>query len=208
MDERSRMLVIDDDRTHLDMVEVMIGETYDVMPAASGEAALALLRGGEIPDLILLDIDMPGLDGYQTYRRLREIKALEDTPVIFLTGMTGSEAELRVLQLGAQDYCTKPVVSENLLARIRLRLEEARRYRRVQSRLHDAGIDEERFAALTRGLTPAEQDVARLIVLGLGNQEIARRLNYTPGYVKNLATVVYEKMGVHSRAELRGIFRT
>ena len=208
MDGKRRIMVVDDDRTHLDMAEEVIGDCYDVTLAASGEQALDILRRGAAPDLILLDIDMPGMNGYETFTRIRDMDA--DIPVVFLTGLPGSEAELTGLSLGAQDYITKPFVRENLLARIRLRLEgglQTRRLRDMREQLRDTGIDEERFNALIPRLTPAEQETARLILQGCGNPEIASRLKYSPGYVKNLATSVYDKMGVRSRGELRMMFR-
>ena len=152
---------------------------------------------------------MPGMDGFETLNRIREMAAFSDTPVIFLTGVTGSEAELTGLKLGAQDYITKPFVRDNLLARIRLRLEcglqarHLREMRETRKRFDDASEkSEKKFAALAKGLTPAEQDVARLILQRHSNQEIAQRLGYSPGYVKNLVTSIYGKLGVHGRGEL------
>jgi len=210
MAEKSRILVVDDDRTHLDMAETVIGDSYDVTLAVSGARALELLQSGDPPDLILLDIDMPSMDGFETFACIRDIPALRDIPVIFLTGVAGSETELAGLKLGAQDYVTKPFVRENLLARIRLRLEggrQARQLRDMREQIRETGVDEERFNAMAHLLAPAEQEVTRLILRGCGNQEIAARLNYSQGYVKNLATYVYDKLGVRGRAELRAMFR-
>jgi len=206
----AKIMVIDDDRTHLDMAGAMLGRCYDVTPAASGAGALEMLCSGEAPDLILLDIDMPDMDGFETFERIRDMPAYAEIPVIFLTGMTGSETELAGLRLGAQDYITKPFVRDNLLARIRLRLESSRQavqLRDMRERMRHTDREDERFAVLTRVLSPAEQEVAQLILKGCSNQEIAAALNYSPGYVKNLATSVYGKLGVHGRAELRGLFR-
>ena len=208
MHSRDRILVIDDDLAHLDMAEEIISEYYDVMLAVNGTQALSILQDGEIPDLILLDIDMPGMDGYETYNMIRKIKAVDNVPVIFLTGMTSNDAELAVLNLGAQDFITKPFIKENLLARLKLRLDESRRLRDMKDRLAEIGIDEKKFITVTAGLTSAERDVARLIAQGYSNSEIAGRLNYTAGYVKNLATLVYDKLGVQSRQELRALFRS
>jgi DNA-binding NarL/FixJ family response regulator len=210
----NRILVVDDDHALLGMVEESIGDCYDVVLARSGKQALEILEGGIAPELILLDIDMPDMDGFETLNRIREMEAFSDTPVIFLTGVTGSEAELTVLRLGAQDYITKPFVRDNLLARIRLRLEsglQARQLRETRKRLDDAGAEskksEKKFAALTKGLTPAEKSVARLILQRHSNQEIAQWLGYSPGYVKNLVTSIYGKLGVHGRRELLVCYR-
>ncbi|MCL2164447.1 MAG: response regulator [Oscillospiraceae bacterium] len=210
MEERNRILVVDDDHMHLDMIEEIISEYYDATLAASGAQALELLQKSNIPDLILLDIIMPNMDGYETFERICGIETLSGVPVIFLTGMSGSEAELAGLKLGAQDYITKPFVRENLLARIRLRLEsgkQARQLQLIRERMLEAGIDEERFTVSTLKLTSTEQEVARLIALGCGNQEIAIRLSYSQGYIKNLATMVYDKLHVQNRWELRKMFQ-
>ena len=208
MQSRDRILVIDDGHVHLGMAEEIISEQFDVMLASSGDQALSILNDGEIADLILLDIDMPGMDGYKTFNKLREIEAVDDVPVVFLTGMTSSEAELAVLNLGAQDFITKPFTKENLLARIRLRLDESRRLREMKARLSTAGIDDNKFNSVTAGLTPTEREAARLIAQGCSNREIAERLNYTAGYVKNLATSIYDKLSVQNRQELRTLFRS
>ena len=210
MDEKSRILAVDDDRALLDMTEEMISNRYDVSLATSGAQALELLRRGGAPDLILLDIDMPDMDGYETLSQIREILPLAETPVIFLTGIATSEAELTGLKLGAQDYIRKPFVRENLLARIELRLENGRQARRLtemSKTLRNAGTNEELLRALANGLTPSEYDVTRLIAQGCGNQEIADLLNYSPGYVKNLASIVYDKFKVRGRSELRALLR-
>ena len=72
----------------------------------------------------------------------------------------------------------------------------------------EVGIDVERFATFTSDLTSIEQEVARLIVLGYNNHEIAMRLCYSIGYVKNLASIIYDKLYVNSRYELRKMFQT
>ena len=207
MHSRDRIMVIDDDLAHLDIAEEIISEYFDVMLAVSGAQALSILHDGEIPDLILLDIDMPGMDGYRTFIMIREIESAGEVPVIFLTGMTSSEAELAVLGLGAQDFITKPFIKENLLARIKLRLDESRRLREMKNRLSEVGIDDDKFDSATAGLSPAEREVARLIAQGCSNREIAERLNYTEGYVKNLATSIYAKLEVQNRQELRTLLR-
>jgi DNA-binding NarL/FixJ family response regulator len=210
MEEKSRIMVVDDDRTLLDMAEEVFSEDYDVTLVVSGKQALEILKSDVPPDLILLDIDMPGMDGYETFEHIHNTKGLPEIPVVFLTGLTGSDAELTGLSLGAQDYIPKPFIRENLLARIRLRLESGRQARQLQimkEKLRETGIDEERFTALTWELTSTEQAVARLITLGYSNQEIASRLNYSQGYIKNLATLIYDKLGVSSRRKLHAIFR-
>ncbi|MDR1642138.1 MAG: DNA-binding response regulator [Clostridiales bacterium] len=207
MSERSLIMVVDDDRALLDMAEKAIGDDYDVTLALSGAQALKILSNGFVPELIVLDIDMPDMDGYETLRRIHEIPPLAEIPVIYLTGLSGSEPELAGLALGAQDYITKPFVRENLLARIKLRLENGRKARQLREIREMSDLEETRFAQATKELTPAEREVARLILRGLGNQEIAAKLHYSMGYVKNMSTLIYEKLEVHNRAGLRARFQ-
>ena len=210
MDERSLILVVDDDRMILDIAEEEIGGHYDVVLAQSGIRAIELLENGCEPELILLDIDMPGMDGYETLRRIRKIPDNSTVPVIFLTGLTGSEAELTGFKFGAQDYITKPFVRDNLIARIRLRIEsgrQARQQQEVSQKLNDIQFDEEQFLLLTKELTPVEKDIARLIIQGCDNREIARQLFLSSGYIRNLSTIIYSKLDVHSRRELRELMQ-
>ena len=210
MKEKSCIMVIDDDRTNLCMTEEVLVEYYDVMLVLSGIEALEILRSGVTPDLILLDIDMPEMNGYETFEHICDIESLSGVPVIFLTGLTGSEAELTGLSLGAQDYISKPFVRENLLARINLRLKAGKQVRQLkmfQELFQSAGIDEDKLNAVTKKLRPVEQEVARLIALGFNNYEIAKQLNYTHGYVKNLIIFIYDKLRIHSRGELREMVR-
>ena len=151
---------------------------------------------------------MPVMDGYETFCRIREIEAVGDVPIIFLTGKTNSDTELVALKLGAQDYITKPFIKENLLVRINLRLDEARRLRDVKNRLQAVGVAEEKFISFTSGLTQAERKVAQLIIQGYGNQEIAGKLNYTIGYVNNIATLIYGNLSVRGRRELRAMYNS
>ena len=210
MGKRSRILVVDDDCALLDIAEEIIGDCYDVILAQSGVQALEILSSQAAPELILLDIDMPGMDGFETLNHIRKKESLSMVPVVFLTGITDSTAELAGLSHGAQDYITKPFARDNLLTRIRLRLEsglQARQLQEMRKQFISAGWDETRFAVLTKDLTPSECEVARLIVQGYDNQGIARRLNYSTGYVKNLATLIYSKLEIRGRVELRTLIR-
>ena len=211
MKEKECIMVVDDDRTNLCMTEEALIEHYDVILALSGAQALDVLQKGKTPDLILLDIDMPHMDGYETFERICEMDALPHIPVVFLTGVTGSDAELTGLELGAQDFIEKPFVRENLIARIRLRLESGRQTRQLQEvkvLLREAGIDEDRFGVFTKKLRHVEKEVARLLALGYNNEEIAVRLGYAIGYVKNIIIAIYDKVGVRNRRELRELLRS
>jgi putative two-component system response regulator len=126
----NKILVVDDNLSSLKQIGVQLGENYEVSLAKSGPLALQICMS-EKPDLILLDIEMPGMDGFETLKRLRLNHYLGSIPVIFLTGNHDTETEVRGLQLGARDFITKPVEKSILLHRIELHL----RFSSYQSRL-------------------------------------------------------------------------
>ena len=119
----NRILVVDDDLTLLrGMQDSLEDEEYHVVTAGDGQEALRLVYS-ERPDLIILDIMMPRLDGWQVCRRVRE---LSDVPIIILTAKTEKKDIIKGLDLGADDYLVKPFDAEELLARVRAALRRAR----------------------------------------------------------------------------------
>ncbi|MBS4017635.1 MAG: response regulator [Dechloromonas sp.] len=122
-ESRPTILVVDDTPDNLAVVGGILGSEYRVRVANSGERALHVANSDPRPELILLDIMMPGMDGYETLRRLREDPATRNIPVIFVTAMDADNDEAVGLQMGAVDYVTKPIRPAILLARIRTRLE-------------------------------------------------------------------------------------
>lgn len=120
-DNKGTVLIVDDTETNIDILMEALSDEFDLSVALDGETALALVK--EIaPDLILLDIIMPGMDGYEVCRRLKSDRSTRDIPVIFLTAMTEVEDEARGLELGALDYITKPFNPELVKARVRNQL--------------------------------------------------------------------------------------
>jgi len=101
----------------------LLRNLYTVKGANNGQSALKVARGGNPPDLILLDIMMPGLDGYEVCQELKSDPATSDVPVIFLTSLTEAREEFRGLRMGAADYITKPVNAAIFLSRIKVHLE-------------------------------------------------------------------------------------
>ena len=111
----SSILIVDDDEANLVVLEEFLMDDYDVVACASADDALSILRDRPF-DLIISDVNMPNLDGF----KLAEMKAKKgiDTPVIFLTALSGGEDEARGLRLGAADYLTKPIRKEVFLIRV------------------------------------------------------------------------------------------
>lgn len=118
----STVLVVDDTETNIDILVETLGDDYDVVVAMDGESALESVES-DSPDLILLDIMMPGMDGYEVCEKLKADEATKNIPVIFLTAMTEEQDEARGLQLGAVDYVTKPFSPELVKSRVRNQLE-------------------------------------------------------------------------------------
>lgn len=119
----SRILVVDDSQTNLQLVmQLLHAEGYDLAAAVNGEQGLQIAQS-MLPDLILLDVMMPDLDGFTVCQRLKAMPQLKDVPVIFLTARTDQQSTIEGLQMGAVDYVHKPFSSQELLARVRTHLE-------------------------------------------------------------------------------------
>jgi putative two-component system response regulator len=120
---KATILIVDDEPTNLNLLIALLGPEYMVRAANSGEVALRVANSQPRPDLILLDIMMPAMDGYAVLSQLRENPTTKDIPIIFLTALAESRDEERGLQLGAVDYITKPIKPAIVLARVRTQLE-------------------------------------------------------------------------------------
>jgi len=120
------ILVVDDEPTNLMVLSDLLRPTYGVRVAKDGEAALRAVATPPRPDLVLLDVMMPGMDGHEVFRRLREDAATSDLPVLFLTALVDVEHEERGLEAGAVDYLTKPIRPAIVRARVRMQLDVKR----------------------------------------------------------------------------------
>ena len=118
---KPKVMVVDDSATNLTMAKNALSGVYNVLPVISGEMALKLMAKS-MPSLILLDIGMPGMDGFETIKRIKSDEAINHIPVIFLTAMDDSVSELEGLQLGAVDYIKKPFSIPLLIQRVDLHI--------------------------------------------------------------------------------------
>ncbi len=116
-----KLLVVDDDPENREMLAEIFSDEYDIVEARSGREALELAVDHK-PHLVLLDILMPGMDGFQTCLRLRKNKETQNIPIIFLTSKTEPESETFGLELGADDFVMKPFNKDVLRARVKRRL--------------------------------------------------------------------------------------
>jgi signal transduction histidine kinase len=154
--QRPKILAIDDTPSNLQTLGAALDEEFEMQIASSGAIGLSLAAQSP-PDLILLDVMMPQMDGYETLRRLKADPALRTIPVIFLTALSDSESESTGLQLGAADYITKPIKIEITRHRIRNLLEREKLRSVVQA--HSIHLEEQvqiRTTALSVALEMAE----------------------------------------------------
>ena len=112
-----RILVVDDDSTMLHFIEKLLSPSYRVYLANSGESALSFLSNNSA-ELILLDIRMPNMDGFETIKRIRSLENCAEIPVVFLTANDDTEAEAKCLSAGAADFLRKPFLPEVLQLRV------------------------------------------------------------------------------------------
>lgn len=195
-----QILVIEDEPKMLrNLLTILRMEQFDAMGAEDGEQGLRLARE-ELPDLILCDVTMPGLDGYQVLARLRANPATVDIPLIFLTAR-GEREDIRTgMNLGADDYLCKPCPTEELLDAIQARL---RRQREIEQAAHKAAGMQPRFDSAAPlealNLTPREAEVLLWIAQGKANADIGTILGMSEKTVKIHVGHILQKLGVENR---------
>jgi two-component system, OmpR family, alkaline phosphatase synthesis response regulator PhoP len=151
---KSTILIVDDERDILDLIEYNLKkEGFVVVTAEDGEEGIMRARQVK-PDLVLLDIMMPKMDGLEVVDMMRQDSALKDIPVIFLTARSDEKTEVKGLDRGADDFLTKPISTTKLVSRIKAVL---RRYSEEESEekvitRHDLTIDRDRFIVIRNGV--------------------------------------------------------
>ena len=195
--ENGRILCVDDDIGMLNTIEdVLINAGYSVSLAKSGRQALDLIKKGISYQIVLLDVDMPEMDGYETFKAIRGLEAGKEIPIIFLTGMDGSEFEIKGWEYGAADYITKPFIKSVFLARIKNRITAPAKTSADQ-------YDPTALGDFEKTLTDLELTVAKYVADGLSNQEIADRTSYSYGYIKRVVSTILDKAGMKKRSGIR-----
>ena len=209
MTDKKKILVIDDDKIQLNNAGEILQSKYEVFLVKSAENGLKFLGKKEKPDLILLDISMPEMDGFEAIGKIKQIEGCKEIPVIFLTSMDGSHTEIKGLELGAVDYVTKPFVKEILLLRIakHLSLHEKTQELSILKQGKDIlEFDPDKIREAEKILTDQELAIAKLIVSGRSNQQIAEHMGLSYQHIKNRAHNINEKFGIKKREELRSYF--
>ena len=184
--ERQTLLIVDDTPDNITLLSGLLKNRYRIKVATQGERALKIAAIDPSPDLILLDIIMPGMDGYEVCQRLKADPQTADIPVIFLTAKVQVEDEEKGLKLGAVDYITKPISPPVVLARVEthLTLKNARQF--LQDR--NAYLEEE-VRRRTREVV-AIQDVIIVAMASLAetrDNETGNHIRRTQHYVRALA---------------------
>ena len=190
------VLVVDDTPDNLVLVSELLGEHYRVKVANSGARALKAAQADPVPDLVLLDIMMPEMDGYEVCRQLKAAAATRDIPIIFLTARADRDDERLGLELGAVDYITKPMSPPIVLARVQTHLA----LKATADFLRDKSAYLEREVALRTLEVQALQDVTIMAMASLAetrDDETGNHIRRTQLYVKALA----ERLRAHPRFE-------
>jgi putative two-component system response regulator len=189
---RPSILVIDDTIDNLTLISALLHDLFKIKVANSGEKALKYLQSDPKPDLILLDIMMPGISGYDVIRKLKSDPKTRNIPVIFLTAMSAPEDEKKGLELGAVDYITKPISPPILLARIHTQLS----VKAAADFLSDKNFYLESEITKRTDEISAIQDVTILAMASLAETrdlETGNHIRRTQHYIKALA----EKLKTH-----------
>jgi PAS domain S-box-containing protein len=154
--KRARVLLVDDNRDMREYVERLLSRRYDVISTSNGDEGLVAI-GAHPPDLVLTDIMMPGLNGFEFLRHLRADTATSTIPVILLSALAGEEAESEGLEAGADDYLVKPFTARELMARVgahismyRLRLELTRKEQELRMKAEAA---EQKYRAILESIS-------------------------------------------------------
>jgi DNA-binding response OmpR family regulator len=181
-----RILVVDDDLSLLECISTTLESAgFTIVCVTNGPEALEVCRGSEPPDLVVLDVQLPGMSGYEICRELRD-EFGEGLPILFVSGFR-TEALDRVagLLVGGDDYLVKPFAPDELIGRVRVLTRRTR------------GLSN----GSSWGLTRREDEVLRLLASGLRQEEIASRLVVSPRTVGAHIQNVLRKMGATSRTQ-------
>jgi len=198
-----RLLIVDDEPNLLVAVAAVLrGEGFEVTTARNGREALTQVAQST-PDLIVSDVRMPGMDGYEVARRLRSTPSFSLIPIVFLSAKDETEDRVEGFRSGVDVYLTKPFEPGELIAVINGILQRIERTHSTIARLvgSEAATEETVFVR-DEALTEAEWRVAREVALGQSNKEIAADLNLSVRTVENHISHILAKKGFTNRVEI------
>ena len=199
----TKLLLIDDDPNLILLVQDYLEfQGYQVAIADNGKEALEQLEE-EIPDLIICDIMMPEMDGYELVEKIREDRRISWIPVIFLSAKGQATDRVKGLNTGADVYLIKPFEPEELVAQVESSLRQANRFlerNQSNSALGEEGEKIEVPEGVT--LTRTETKVVQFVAQGLANREISEKLNVSQRTVESHVSNMLNKTRLHNRTEL------
>jgi len=187
MDKLSRILIVDDKRQNIKVLTELLRKDYKIMASKTGEQALNAAQGSIPPDLILLDIMMPEIDGYEVCRRLKANSRSMHIPVIFITALDSSDDEAKGFEIGAVDYITKPFNPTLVKARVKNQLE----LKRLRDHLEDMVKQRTVELELTQEITIESMGT----LAEYRDPETGGHIKRTKNYIKLLA----EKLKTHPK---------
>jgi DNA-binding NarL/FixJ family response regulator len=196
-----RLLVVDDEVNLLRAVEACLrAEGFDVVTARSGADALVSVARS-VPDLIVSDIRMPGMSGYELARQLRSSPATVLIPIVFLTAKGETADRIEGFRAGVDAYLTKPFEPDELTAVIKSIIDRVQRTRAQIARLM-GGSNVEAPGVYDEELTEAENGIAAAVARGLTNKEIAAELEISVRTVENHISHILDKKHFSNRVEI------
>jgi DNA-binding NarL/FixJ family response regulator len=199
---RKRLLIVDDEPNLLRAVDAVLrNEGFETSTARNGRDAL-LSVAQNLPDLIVSDIRMPGMDGYTLARRLRSAPAYALIPIVFLSAKGEMQDRVEGFRSGVDVYLTKPFEPDELVAVINNILQRIENTRSSIARLVGSEQPEETVFVRDEELTDAEWRVAESVARGLSNKEIAEMLNLSIRTVENHVSRILAKKNFSNRVEI------
>lgn len=195
MSDLAKILLVDDNPKYLADVLPFYG--YDLKCVSDGVQALSVLDSGEFFDIVLLDVMMPNMNGWDTLKTIRKNSKTKDIPVIMLTAVNEDQKMISGLKIGADDYIVKPFILPNLLARIEAVLRRANRNKQVLKPENVTINQADNFNSLTK----REKDVLLLVTQGESNKSIADKLVLSEVTVKSHLNSIFKKLNVTNRTQ-------
>ncbi len=151
MNNKARILIVDDEPKNISLMSNVFAEDYHISVAISGEQALNLLEKTHDIELVLLDVMMPQMDGFEVFTRLRENPATAHIPVVFVTARTDNDSEILGLKAGAVDYIHKPIQVGIARIRVQQQLELSRQRLQLQHVLRERTLEQKRLNNIIEG---------------------------------------------------------
>ncbi len=195
MNSLGKILIIDDNPKLLEDALPMYG--YEVESATDGLIGLKILDENPSFDLILLDVVMPNLDGWETLKAIRKSPKTQKIPIIMLTSVSEANKQISGLKFGADDYIVKPFILPNLLARIEALLRRSLWNKNDKPKSALPFVKDEKIQPLTQ----REKEILTLVAKGSSNSQIAEKLFVREVTVKTHLNSIYKKLNVDNRVQ-------